>query len=217
MSQNSLFREDLHAGQRQQDPWYYEALLHDQGFSFVAGVDEVGRGCLAGPVVAAAVILPFDLSDLGITDSKALSPLEREALDKEIRARAVAFSIAQVDSVEIDRINILQASLKAMAKAVLSLSPSAAAVLVDGNQSVPNISLPQKTLTKGELRSCSIAAASILAKVYRDRLMVKYSMAWPQYGFERHKGYGTALHRKALEIYGPSPIHRRSFKGVIPA
>jgi len=196
------------------DPWHFERMFKDQGFSFVAGVDEVGRGCLAGPVVAAAVILPDDLSHLGITDSKALSEKERIRLDKEIRARATALSIAQVDPFEIDRINILNAALKAMALCIEALDPGPDAVLVDGNQAISSLTIPQKTLVKGDSLSCSIAAASIVAKVYRDRLMCDYARKWPGYGFERHKGYGTALHRKALARLGPTPIHRRSFKGV---
>ena len=196
------------------DPWHFEKMLQDQGFSFVAGVDEVGRGCLAGPVVAAAVILMEDLSHLGITDSKLLSEDQRIRMDKEIRRRAAAVSVGLVEPAEIDRINILQASLKAMAKAVAGLSPGAEALLVDGNQPIPGLSLPQRTVVKGDSRCCSIAAASIVAKVFRDRLMCRYAEKWPGYGFERHKGYGTAMHRQALKSLGPCPIHRLSFKGV---
>ena len=196
-----------------QGAWHFEQILQDQGLWPVAGVDEVGRGCLAGPVVAAAVILPKDLTEHGITDSKRLSATQREPLAEFIKEVAVSVSVARVEPMEIDRINILQASLLAMKLAVKSLSVQPRAILVDGNQQVP-IDIPQKTLIKGDSRSCSIAAASIVAKVYRDRLMEEYGLEFPQYLFEKHKGYATKSHREMIRRFGPCPIHRKSFRGV---
>ncbi len=196
------------------DMWLHEGRLADQGLSPVAGVDEVGRGCLAGPVVAAAVILPRNLEKEGITDSKALSPARRERLDGLIRQEAVAVSVAQVDAPEIDSINILQASLKAMKLAVDSLEVRPRSILVDGNQPIPH-SIPQKTVIHGDSTSCSIAAASIVAKVFRDRLMTELADEFPQYNFQKHKGYATREHRQALKLHGPCPLHRRSFRGVL--
>ncbi len=194
--------------------WLHEGLMADQGLEPVAGVDEVGRGCLAGPVVAAAVILPYNLESYGITDSKALSPHERDRLDNFIREKALSISVAQVDAPEIDSINILQASLKAMKLAVEGLEVRPRSILVDGNQPIPH-TIPQKTLIHGDSISCSIAAASIVAKVYRDRLMERLSEEFPLYNFKQHKGYATKEHRRALELHGPCPIHRKSFKGVL--
>ena len=196
-----------------QGAWHFEQILQDQGLWPVAGVDEVGRGCLAGPVVAAAVILPKDLTEHGITHSKRLSATQREPLAELIKEVAVSVSVARIEPKEIDRINILQASLLAMKLAVKSLSVQPRAILVDGNQQVP-IDIPQKTIIKGDSRSCSIAAASIVAKVYRDRLMEEYSQEFPQYLFEKHKGYGTKSHREMIRRFGPCPIHRKSFRGV---
>ena len=196
------------------DMWLHEGLMADQGLLPVAGVDEVGRGCLAGPVVAAAVILPCNLQGEGITDSKALSPAERERLDGLIRKKALAVSVAQVDAPEIDSINILRASLRAMKLAVDGLDPRPRSILVDGNQPIPH-SIPQKTVVHGDSVSCSIAAASIVAKVFRDRLMERFSEEFPQYNFRRHKGYATKEHRQAIRVHGPCPIHRRSFRGVL--
>ncbi len=193
--------------------WLHESLLADQGLWPVAGVDEVGRGCLAGPVVAAAVILPHNLEKEGVADSKTLSPRERSRLDILIRERAVAVAVAEVGSHEIDSTNILKASLKAMKLAVDALSVRPRAILVDGNQPIPH-TIPQKTVIHGDSISCSIAAASIVAKVYRDRLMKNFSAEFPQYNFEKHKGYATQEHRSALKHFGPCAIHRRSFKGV---
>ena len=196
------------------DMWLHERLLADRGLEPVAGVDEVGRGCLAGPVVAAAVILPYNLEHEGVTDSKALSPSEREKLDILIRKVAIALCIAEVQAREIDSINILQASLKAMRLAVDGLQIRPRSILVDGNQQIPH-SIPQKTVIHGDSVSCSIAAASIVAKVYRDRLMDTLSKSYPEYNFSRHKGYATKEHRQALRQYGPCPIHRLSFRGVV--
>jgi len=202
------------------DLLYFERGLWDHGLDPVAGLDEVGRGCLAGPVVAAAVIFPPDihLSGLpagkaGVRDSKTLSSRQREVLNRAIRDKALAVSVAQVESAEIDRINILRASLKAMAQAVDSLNPRPRALLVDGNQPIPHI-LPQKTLVKGDQRSLSVAAASIVAKVFRDSLMEEMHRHYPHYNFADNKGYATSEHRKAIKLYGCCPIHRRTFKGV---
>ncbi len=195
------------------DMWLHERLMAERGLEPVAGVDEVGRGCLAGPVVAAAVILPCSLESEGVADSKALTPSQRERLDGLIRQKAVAVSIAQVDAPEIDSINILQASLKAMQLAVDGLKVRPRSLLVDGNQPIPH-SIPQKTVVHGDAVSSSIAAASIVAKVYRDKLMAGFSERFPQYNFQKHKGYATREHRQALKLYGPCPLHRRSFKGV---
>ncbi len=187
--------------------------MAERGLEPVAGVDEVGRGCLAGPVVAAAVILPCSLESEGVADSKALTPSQRERLDGLIRQKAVAVSIAQVDAPEIDSINILQASLKAMQLAVDGLKVRPRSLLVDGNQPIPH-TIPQKTVVHGDAVSSSIAAASIIAKVYRDKLMAGFSERFPQYNFQKHKGYATREHRQALKLYGPCPLHRRSFRGV---
>ncbi|MBW1926961.1 MAG: ribonuclease HII [Deltaproteobacteria bacterium] len=195
------------------DLLYFERSLWDYGLDPVAGLDEVGRGCLAGPVVAAAVIFSPDIHLPGVRDSKALSSKQREDLNRAIRDKALAVSVAQVESAEIDRINILKASLKAMAQAVDSLDLRPRALLVDGNQAIPHI-LPQKTLIKGDQRSLSVAAASIVAKVFRDSLMEEMHRHYPYYNFAGNKGYATPEHRKAIKLYGCCPIHRRTFKGV---
>jgi len=195
------------------DLLYFERSLWDYGLDPVAGLDEVGRGCLAGPVVAAAVIFSPDIHLPGVRDSKALSSKQREDLNRAIRDKALAVSVAQMESAEIDRINILKASLKAMAQAVDSLDLRPRALLVDGNQAIPHI-LPQKTLIKGDQRSLSVAAASIVAKVFRDSLMEEMHRHYPYYNFAGNKGYATPEHRKAIKLYGCCPIHRRTFKGV---
>ncbi len=195
------------------DLLYFERSLWGHGLDPVAGLDEVGRGCLAGPVVAAAVILSPDIHLPGVRDSKVLSSKQREALNKMIREKALAVSVAQVESAEIDRINILRASLKAMALAVDNLDLRPRALLIDGNQPIPH-TLPQKTLVKGDQRSLSVAAASIVAKVFRDSLMEEMHRNYPNYNFAGNKGYATSEHRKAIKLYGCCPIHRRTFKGV---
>ena len=179
----------------------------------VAGVDEAGRGPLAGPVVAAAVIL--DPSDRfpGLDDSKRLSPQRRTELDLAIRERAVAFAIAGVDAETIDSINILQATMRAMREAVERLDPAPARVLVDGNR-CPELPCPARAVVRGDATVTAISAASILAKVARDREMNEMDRRYPEYGFASHKGYGTRAHRDALFRFGPSPIHRRSFAPV---
>ena len=181
----------------------------------VAGVDEVGRGCIAGPVVAAAVILPVDAKIKGITDSKALSPERREELDVEIRAAALAIGLGVVEAAEIDRVNILNASLEAMRLAVAQLSPAPGFLLVDGIFRIP-AEIAQQPVIKGDLKCRCIGAASIVAKVWRDRKMVELDGVHPGYGFAQHKGYGCASHWKALAEKGPSVLHRRSFRGVVP-
>lgn len=193
--------------------WTFERRARARGFLAVAGVDEAGRGPLAGPVVSAAVILPPDFPVDGVTDSKKLDEKRREKLFDEIHRHALAAAVGLVDVDEIDRINILQAALKSMAMAVDSLSRAADYLLVDGNRPVPH-GCPQETVVGGDGLSISIAAASIVAKVTRDRMMAEYDERYPDYGFARHKGYGTAFHREAIRRFGPCPIHRRTFKGV---
>jgi ribonuclease HII len=179
----------------------------------VAGVDEAGRGPLAGPVVAAAVMLD-DLKPIrGLADSKALSPRRREALFDEIRAKALCVRIAEASVEEIDALNILQATLLAMQRAVAGLRLIPARVLVDGNQ-LPALPMPAEAVVKGDAKVAAIAAASILAKVHRDRLCLDLHERWPDYGFAKHKGYPTAEHLAALQRCGPSPVHRTSFGPV---
>lgn len=194
-------------------PLFFEGLARRDGFHAVAGVDEAGRGPLAGPVVAAAVILPerFDLP--GLTDSKQLTHAQRVCLFSLIRTQALAIGLGVSSAAEIDRINILQATLGAMALAVGRLRLQADFLLVDGISTVP-LSLPQRTLKQGDNRSLSIAAASVVAKVVRDRMMAGYDRRHPGYGLAGHKGYGCAAHLEAIARLGPSPIHRRSFRGV---
>ncbi len=189
-----------------------ERSLAAQGFLRVAGVDEVGRGPLAGPVVCAAVILPLEEEKriIGIDDSKKLSAKKREALAEQIRAAARAYAIAEVDAATIDEINILQATRLCMKRAVDMLVPAADMVLTDGNMTL-DITLPQRSIVKGDALVCSIGAASILAKVYRDALMAEYAKLYPEYAFERNAGYGTKAHIRAIREVGACPIHRRSF------
>lgn len=192
---------------------YFEEQSRARGFRAVAGIDEAGRGPLAGPVVAAAVILPdtFDLP--GLTDSKKLSEKQREAYYPLIRAQARAVGVGVASAAEIDRINILQATLLAMQRAVGRLSAAPDHLLIDGITPLP-IDISQQTLKKGDSRSLSIAAASVVAKVIRDRIMVSLDRQHPGYGFAGHKGYGTAQHRKAIAALRPSRHHRASFAGV---
>jgi ribonuclease HII len=179
----------------------------------IAGVDEAGRGPLAGPVAAAAVILDPDHPIAGLKDSKQLSASQREALALEIRARSVAWAVAWADHEEIDQLNILQASLLAMARAVAALNITPARVLVDGNR-CPPVNLPVTAVVKGDATVPAISAASILAKVERDAAMRRLDAVYPAYGFAVHKGYPTAAHLAALETHGASPVHRRSFGPV---
>ncbi len=191
------------------DLWTQELAL-TQGLWPVCGVDEAGRGPLAGPVCAGAVILPQGIDLPGLNDSKKLTAKRREALYEQITACAVAWSVCMVDAKTIDEINILQATLQAMGQAVKQLTTLPELVLVDGNQD-PALGLPTKTVIQGDARCASIAAASILAKVTRDRYMLQQAQAYPQYGFAAHKGYGTKAHYAALDQYGPCPLHRQSF------
>jgi ribonuclease HII len=191
-----------------------ERELARRGYRFVAGVDEVGRGCLAGPVVAAAVILPSDCVLPGLDDSKRLDAESREKLDRQVRMRAVAVAIAHVEASQIDERDILRSSLTAMRQAVEALSPTAEALLVDA-VTVPGVRRPQLPIVHGDALCSSIAAASIVAKVYRDALLSELARRYPAYGFEHHKGYGTSEHWAALRLYGPCPEHRLSFEGVI--
>lgn len=186
----------------------FEREAEALGFRRVAGVDEAGRGPLAGPVVAAAVILSHPVA--GINDSKQLSESQREALYADLHAGEHAIGVAVIPAVEIDRLGIQGANYSAMARAAAALSPGADYLLIDGFQ-VPGLATPQRRIVKGDARSLSIAAASIVAKVTRDRLMLAYDAEYPGYGFARHKGYGTREHLEALERLGPCPIHRRSF------
>lgn len=190
-----------------------EAQARADGKRAIAGVDEVGRGCLAGPVVAAAVILPIDFDPAGIGDSKKLSAAQRERAYERILAEAVSYGIGQCDAAEIDRINILRATHEAMRRALAALAPAPDVVFVDGLP-VPNLHPNCHNLIKGDSLCLSIAAASIVAKVTRDRLLVEYDALWPEYGFAGHKGYGSADHVAALEKHGPCPIHRRTFGPV---
>ena len=181
----------------------------------IAGVDEVGRGALFGVVVTAAVILPksalVDCQELGIKDSKKLSARRREILVPQIQSIAIAYHIGIATVAEIDRLNILQATLVAMHRAITGLAVTPDLCLVDGNKPIPNLGIPQQTLVKGEDRSISIAAASILAKVWRDRLMIELGEIYPLYHLANHKGYGTAQHLMAIEKHGITPEHRQSF------
>jgi ribonuclease HII len=191
----------------------YERGLWNQGLLRVAGVDEVGVGPLAGPVVAAAVVLPEGCIINGVRDSKKLTPRRREELAIEIRRLALGAEIGVADISEIDRLNIYHAALLAMRRAVEALSKPPDHVLCDA-RTIPGIECPQQAIIRGDTLSQSIAAASIIAKVYRDALMIEYDRLYPKYGFARHKGYPTAEHRQALARYGPCPLHRTSFAGI---
>lgn len=192
------------------DPWELENRLYDQGYQAVCGVDEAGAGPLAGPVYAAAVILPRGLTLPYLDDSKKVTPRRREILFDQIREQAIAYAIAWADEKEIDAINILNARMLAMDRAIKMLNPAADFALIDGNRN-QGIELQNEMVVHGDARSASIAAASILAKVSRDRFMVELAEQYPQYAFEKHKGYPTKLHYQLLRQYGPSPIHRKTF------
>jgi ribonuclease HII len=182
---------------------------------FIAGVDEAGRGPWAGPVVAAAVVFPTECPRIqGLNDSKKLSSAKREKLFDEISKIALSIGVGKAGQTEIDEINILRATQKAMTEALSRLTTEPSEVLVDGNQLIPNIKKKQKAIVSGDSLSASIAAASIIAKVTRDQIMCDLAREYPQYGFERHKGYGTKEHLEALQKYGPSPVHRLSFAPV---
>lgn len=181
-----------------------------KGYKAVCGVDEAGRGPLAGPVCAAAVILPKGVIIDGVNDSKKLSEKKREALFDVIREQSLAYSIAYATVNEIEEINILNATMLAMKRAVEGLSVKADYAMIDGNR-LPKLAIDSECIVKGDAKSMSIACASILAKVSRDRLLYKYAEEYPMYGFDKHKGYGTAAHREAILKYGPCPYHRKSF------
>lgn len=192
----------------------FEEQACSEGFQFIAGVDEVGRGCLAGPVVAAACIL--DLSKPvpdGLNDSKKLTEKKRNAITEELKRSAIAYAIGQIEADEIDRINILEATKKAMFAAIFALQPAADYLLIDALKLKQSL-LPQKALIKGDSISYSIAAASVIAKTYRDNLMAEYHRVFPQYGFAGHKGYGAPAHIQALKEHGPCFLHRKTFRGV---
>ena len=194
--------------------WEYEQQALDAGHTLICGCDEAGAGPLAGPVYAAAVILPFGLEIPGLTDSKKLTEKKREALFPVIKEKAVAWAVASVDEKEIDATDILSARMKAMQLAIDALGVKADFALIDGNRDkgkTAAITTPHSCVIKGDSLSASIAAASILAKVSRDHWMMEAAGEYPQYRFEQHKGYGTKLHYELLREHGPSPIHRRSF------
>lgn len=195
------------------DQTYFETGLYNEGIAAVAGVDEVGRGCLAGPVVAASIILPKDCGIKGIDDSKKVPPKKREELYELILKDAVAYGIGVVDSREIDRINILRATLKAMKIAVESLAVRPQYLLVDGSQAI-EMNILQRVMVKGDARSISVGAASIVAKVTRDRMMARMEEKYPLFKFSVHKGYGTKMHLDEIAQYGPTPIHRMTFGRV---
>ena len=194
------------------DKLFFERKMLDRGADTIAGADEAGRGPLAGPVVCAAVILPLDAPSLiaGVDDSKKLKAAERERLAALIRARAVSYAICEVDNRTIDRINILEASKLCMKRAAEALSPAPDVLFTDGNFRI-DVPFPQQNIVKGDALSYSVGAASILAKVYRDRRMEELDKLYPQYGFVAHKGYGTAAHCRAILEYGPCEIHRATF------
>ncbi len=188
-----------------------ETNLRKAGYRRIAGVDEAGRGCLAGPVFAAAVILPSDLVIPGINDSKLLTPRQREHFDRVIRLQAIAWKVVSIDADEIDSLNILRASLKAMGLVVQALTLRPDFLLVDGPFPL-DVQLPQRPVIGGDRKSQTVAAASILAKVSRDLWMTQIDRRYPEYRFARHKGYGTLEHRRAIREYGLTPLHRRSFR-----
>lgn len=188
----------------------YENSQYESGKSCIAGIDEVGRGCLAGPVMTAAVILPKDCIIQYINDSKKLSPSKREAISAEIKNKALDIGIGMIDSVTIDKINILQATYKSMQESVKNLKLKPDIILVDA-LTIPKIEIEQLSIIKGDSKSISIAAASIIAKVTRDKLMYDCSKIYPEYGFDKNKGYGTDDHIKAIKKYGLCPIHRQTF------
>lgn len=196
------------------DLWQYERQAREEGYRLVCGCDEAGAGPLAGPVYAAAVVLPYGEEIPGLNDSKKLTERRREELFPVIQERALAWSVAWVDAEEIDRTDILSARMKAMQLAMDGLPQPPDFALIDGNRDKGRsfaLTTPHRCVVKGDSQSASIAAASILAKVSRDRFMLEVAQRYPQYQFERHKGYGTKLHYQLLHTYGPSPIHRRTF------
>lgn len=193
----------------------FEQQAWNDGFKLIAGLDEVGRGCIAGPVVAAACILdPSKPLPEGLNDSKKVTESNRDEIAAELKEICIAYAIGQIEADEIDRINILEATKQAMLNAIATLSPSPDFLLIDALY-LKRTPLPQRSIIKGDSISASIAAASILAKTYRDDLMKAYDAEFPQYGFAAHKGYGCASHYDAIREHGPCPLHRMSFKGVV--
>jgi len=193
----------------------FEEQARAEGYQFIAGLDEVGRGCLAGPVVAAACILdPEKPLPKGLDDSKKLTAERRDEIAAELRETAVCFAVGQIEADEIDRINILEATKLAMLQAIGKLDPAADHLLIDALR-LKQSHLPQRAIIKGDACCASIAAASIIAKTFRDTLMAAYSAEFPQYGFEKHFGYGTKTHLNALRRYGPCKLHRKTFRGVL--
>lgn len=192
------------------DLWELENAIYDEGYTLLCGVDEAGRGPLAGPVYAAAVILPRGLVIPGLDDSKKLTEKKREALFDSIREAALSCGVARAEVEEIEALNILNATYLAMNRAIAQLSLTPALALIDGNRD-KGIEFPSRPVVKGDAKCADIAAASVLAKVSRDRYMLEMAERYPQYGFDAHKGYGTAAHYAALREFGPSPIHRLSF------
>ena len=195
------------------DTLWFEKAARRLGYQCIAGIDEAGRGPLAGPVVAAAVILPLEFDLPGLTDSKRLSARQRDVLYPLIRIQAVAVGIGLASAADVDRFNILQSTLNSMQLAVSRLNCEVDYLLVDGISRIPT-DLPQETLKKGDSRSLSISAASVVAKVVRDRIMQAYDKYYPEYGFAGHKGYGSAEHLKVIARCGPTPLHRKTFRGV---
>ncbi len=227
MDEQSAFSTPSHGFNKSADPlanepavgsirdlWSYERTLEAEGLTPIAGVDEAGRGPLAGPVVAACAIIPFHFCLDGINDSKQLTAKQREQSYERLIASETLYAIGIVDSDEIDRINILKATHIAMHRAVTAMTVTPLALLIDGLPVPTMSSCRHVALVGGDALSASIAAASILAKVTRDRLMCEYAAIFPQYGFDQHKGYGSAHHLKALRKHGPCPIHRRSFSPI---
>ncbi len=194
----------------------FETEARERGFQFIAGLDEVGRGALAGPVVAAAVILdPHAPLPAGLNDSKKLSARQRERINDELKATALAYSVGQIEAAEIDLINILQATRRAMIAALENLQLRADYLLIDALE-LKETGLPQRAIIRGDSISASIAAASIVAKTFRDNLMREYHQVYPQYDFASHVGYGTSKHLSAIKAHGACLIHRKSFRGVVP-
>jgi len=202
-------KNDPHA-----DRWLYERQFWEAGCEFVAGIDEVGRGPLAGPVVAVAVILGVGFDPAGITDSKLLSPAQRIELYPRISTQSVCWGVGLIDATGVDHMNILQASYAAMREAIDGLPVKPDAILVDGKFRIPETDIPQRAIIDGDQLCVSIGAASILAKEIRDRIMEDFDTHFPRYGFARHKGYATPEHLAALRQHGPSPLHRQSFAPV---
>lgn len=192
------------------DLWEIENSIYDEGYELICGVDEAGRGPLAGPVCAAAVILPRGLVIPGVNDSKKLTEKKRESLYNIIKSEAISYGIAFADVDEIETLNILKAAMLAMNRAIEMLSPQPQLALIDGNRN-KEIAVNSRCIVGGDGKCADIAAASILAKVTRDRYMLEMAQKYPEYGFDAHKGYGTKAHYAALREYGPSPIHRMSF------